>query len=109
MVQAVKDDDFESEVLGYQGYVLVDFWAEWCGPCKQMLPVMEKMSEELGGKLKIVKVNVDANHEVSARMMVRGIPAFFLFKNGEVISSKVGAMSFVALKDWIDMHVSSDA
>ena len=102
---AVTDDSFDAEVRQSDIPVVVDFWAEWCGPCKQIGPSLEELSDEMAGKVKIVKVNVDENPNSPSQMGVRGIPALFLFKDGEVISNKTGAAPKAALKDWIDSSV----
>ena len=99
---AVTDETFESEVTKSNTPVVVDFWAEWCGPCKMIGPSLEELSEEYGEKIKIVKVNVDENPNSPSQLGVRGIPALFLFKDGAVISNKTGAAPKAALKDWID-------
>lgn len=99
---AVTDDTFETEVRNSDVPVVVDFWAEWCGPCKQIGPALEELSAEYGDKIKIVKVNVDENMMVAGSLNVRGIPALFLFKDGEVVSNKTGAAPKAALKGWID-------
>ncbi|ARE40590.1 Thioredoxin [Rhodovulum sp. P5] len=103
--QAVTDDTFDAEVRNSDIPVVVDFWAEWCGPCKQIGPALEELSDEFEGKVKIVKVNVDDNPSSPAQMGVRGIPALFLFKGGEVVSSKIGAAPKAALKNWIEDSV----
>ena len=100
--QAVTDATFDAEVRQSDIPVVVDFWAEWCGPCKMIGPALEELSAEYAGKVKIVKVNVDDNPNSPAQMGVRGIPALFLFKGGQVVSSKVGAAPKAALKSWID-------
>lgn len=101
----VTDSDFDAEVRQADTPVLVDFWAEWCGPCKQIGPALEELSEEYAGKVKIVKINIDENQEQAAALGVRGIPALFMFKDGEVISNRMGAAPKAALKSWIDESV----
>ena len=101
----VTDDSFDKEVRQSELPVIVDFWAEWCGPCKQIGPALEELSDEYAGKIKIVKVNVDDNPNSPAQMSVRGIPALFMFKDGEIVSNKVGAAPKASLKSWIDEEV----
>jgi thioredoxin 1 len=99
---AVSDAQFEAEVTNSDIPVLVDFWAEWCGPCKQIGPSLEELSDELAGKVKIVKVNVDDNPNSPAQMGVRGIPALFIIKGGQVVANIAGAKPKAALKSWIE-------
>lgn len=99
---SVTDATFESEVLQSDIPVVVDFWAEWCVPCKQIGPALEELSSEYEGKVKIAKVNVDENMESPAKLGVRGIPALFMFKDGEVVSNKVGGVPKTELQDWIN-------
>ncbi|MDO5657288.1 MAG: thioredoxin [Paracoccus sp. (in: a-proteobacteria)] len=103
--QAVTDAQFDDEVRNSDTPVLVDFWAEWCGPCKQIGPALEELSDEYAGKLRIVKVDIDQNPESPAALGVRGIPALFMFKNGQVVANKMGAAPKAALKAWIDENV----
>ena len=98
----VTDETFEAEVVKSDIPVVVDFWAEWCGPCKQIGPSLEELSNEYNGEIKIAKVNVDDNPISPSKFGVRGIPALFLFKGGEMISSKTGAAPKSVLQSWID-------
>ncbi|KMW58917.1 Thioredoxin [Candidatus Rhodobacter oscarellae] len=103
---AVTDETFEAEVVNSDIPVVVDFWAEWCGPCKQIGPALEELSEEMSGKIKIAKINVDENPDSPAKMGVRGIPALFMFKDGQPISNKTGAAPKGALQDWIESSIN---
>jgi thioredoxin 1 len=98
---AVTDATFDAEVRKSPIPVVVDFWAEWCGPCKMIGPALEELSVAFEGKVKVVKVNVDENPDSPAQMGVRGIPALFMFKNGQVVSNKTGAAPKAALESWI--------
>jgi len=102
---AVTDATFDAEVKQSDLPVVVDFWAEWCGPCRQIGPALEEISEEMAGKVKIVKVNVDENPTAPMELGVRGIPALFLFKGGEVVSNKIGAAPKAALQSWIEGEI----
>jgi thioredoxin 1 len=104
-VGKVSDDTFESEVLKATGPVVVDFWAEWCGPCKMIGPALEELASEYEGKLIVAKVNVDENPTLPAQYGVRGIPALFMFKGGEVVSNRTGAAPKASLKGWIEETV----
>lgn len=101
-VLAVTDQSFESDVLNSSTPVLVDFWAEWCGPCKMLAPILESVVDDYAGKVKIVKINVDENPETAPKFGIRGIPTLILFKNGEVATTKVGALSKSQLTDFLD-------
>jgi len=98
----VTDDNFDDEVLKAEGPVLVDYWAEWCGPCKMIAPVLEEIAKEYAGKLKIAKLNIDENSATPPKYGIRGIPTLMLFKNGNVEATKVGAVSKSQLSAFID-------
>ena len=97
-----NDQNFKIDVLDSKQPVLVDFWAEWCGPCKAIAPSLEELSEEMASKLKIVKINVDENPSISQTYSIRSIPALMIFKDGEKISEKMGALPKSALQSWVD-------
>jgi thioredoxin 1 len=100
--RSVTDDNFGQEVLGADKPVLVDFWAEWCGPCRMIAPALEEISKELGEKVTVAKLNIDDNPDAPARYGVRGIPTMILFKNGEPAATKVGAAPKSALQSWLE-------
>ena len=102
MSKQVTDDSFDADVISATKPVLVDFWAEWCGPCKQIAPALDELNEEFGDQLMIAKVNIDENPETPSKYGVRGIPTLIIFKDGEVASTKVGALPKSKLKEWID-------
>ena len=100
----INDNDFETQVLQANGPVVVDFWAEWCGPCKAMSPLVDELAGEVEGKAKIVKINIDESPNAPTKYGVRGIPTFMIFKDGKVVDTKVGSMSKTALSDWVKNH-----
>ena len=104
--KTVTDDSFASDVLGAPGPVLVDFWAEWCGPCRMIAPALEEISQELGDKVTIAKLNVDENQDTAARYGVRGIPTMLLFKDGQPIAQKVGAAPRSQIQQWLEGNLS---
>ena len=104
-VLEVSNDDFESEVVNSEKPVLVDFWAEWCGPCKQIAPVVEEIAGEHSDKLKVCKMDVDANRETAVQFGIRSIPTLLIFKNGEVAGSQIGAVSKQQLLEFIQAEI----
>ena len=101
----VSDATFESEVLQSTTPVLVDYWAEWCGPCKMIAPILDDVAKEYSGKLKIAKLNIDENQDTPPKYGIRGIPTLMLFKNGNVEATKVGALSKTQLAAFIDANI----
>lgn len=99
--KAVSDESFEQDVLKAQGPVLVDFWAEWCGPCKQIAPALDEIAAQ-DGKITVAKINIDDNPMTPGKYGVRGIPTLMIFKGGEPVSSKVGAMAKGKIEEWIN-------
>jgi len=98
----VSDDTFDTDVLKADGAVLVDFWAEWCGPCKMISPALEEIAKELGGRVTIAKVNIDDNPLTPQKYGVRGIPTLMLFRDGQVAATKVGALAKNQLQEWVE-------
>src|SRR4249920_683192 len=104
-IQHITDESFEPEVLKSEVPVLVDYWAEWCGPCKSIAPILEAVAKEYDGRLKIAKINVDENQSTPAKFGIRGIPTLMLFKNGNVEATKVGALSKSQLTAFLDSNI----
>ncbi|RHW75836.1 thioredoxin TrxA [Colwellia sp. RSH04] len=101
----LTDDGFEADVLQASGLVLVDFWAEWCGPCKMIAPVLDDIADEYEGKVTVGKLNIDQNSGTPPKYGVRGIPTLLLFKDGEMVDTKVGALSKTQLKEFLDKNL----
>jgi thioredoxin 1 len=100
--KTVTDDSFQQDVINSSEPVLVDFWAEWCGPCRMIAPALEEISKELGDRITVAKLNIDDNPDAPARYGVRGIPTMILFKNGQPAATKVGAAPKSALQSWLE-------
>jgi len=101
----VTDQSFQSDVLDSKTPVMVDFWAEWCGPCRQIAPALEELANEYEGKLTVAEVNIDENPQVPTKYGVRGIPTLMIFQNGQVAATKVGALPKTKIKEWIDASI----
>ena len=101
----ISDDTFEENVIKKGQHIIVDFWAEWCGPCKQIGPILEEISEEYSDRITIGKLDVDENPETPGKFQIRGIPTMLLFNNGELIDTKVGMSSKTDLTEWIDKNI----
>ncbi len=99
---AVSDDSFDTDVLKAEGSVLVDFWAEWCGPCKMISPALEEIAKEMDGRVQIAKLNIDENPVTPQKYGVRGIPTLMLFRDGQVAATKVGAVPKNQLQEWVE-------
>src|SRR5690606_7523844 len=104
-IKQVSSDSFESDVLKSEAPVLVDYWAEWCGPCKMIAPILDEVSRDYADKLEVAKVNVDENQEIASRYGIRGIPTLMVFRNGDVVATKVGALSKSQLSAFLDSNL----
>ena len=104
-IQTVTETSFETDVLASPVPVLVDYWAEWCGPCKMIAPILDEVAKEYSGRLKVAKLNIDENQATPPKYGIRGIPTLMLFKNGAVEATKVGALSKSQLTAFIDSHI----
>ncbi|WP_370681846.1 thioredoxin TrxA [Comamonas sp. GB3 AK4-5] len=106
LIKHISDASFEADVLQASTPVLVDYWAEWCGPCKMIAPILDDVAGAYEGKLSIAKMNVDENREIPAKFGIRGIPTLMLFKNGELVATKVGALAKAQLTAFIDQNLA---
>ena len=104
-VHPVSDQTFDQDVLKHEFPVLVDFWAEWCGPCRAIAPLIEEVAQKYAGKIKVVKLNVDENQELPPRFGIRGIPTLILFKDGNAVATQVGAIPLQQLEQLIELHI----
>ena len=105
LIKHITDESFGADVLRADKPVLVDYWAEWCGPCKMIAPMLEEASKDYDGRLQIAKMNVDENRDVPAQFGIRGIPTLMLFKDGKTVATKVGALSKAQLTAFLDTHL----
>ncbi len=105
MSNLVTDATFEKEVKEHKGYSLVDFWAEWCGPCRQLSPIIDEIASDFEDKVKVLKMNIDENPDTPTKMGVRGIPTLMLFQDGKHIATKVGSMPKSTLNDWLNSEI----
>ncbi len=106
LIKHVTDATFEADVLQSQTPILVDYWAEWCGPCKMIAPILDEVSSTYEGKLQVAKMNVDENRDIPAKFGIRGIPTLMLFKDGQLAATKVGAMSKAQMTAFIDQQLA---
>ena len=105
LIQHTSDAAFDADVLQADRPVLVDYWAEWCGPCKMIAPILDEVSKDYDGRLKVAKMNVDENRDIPAKFGIRGIPTLMLFKDGQLAATKVGALNKAQLTAFIDSHL----
>jgi len=108
-IKHISDASFEADVLKSGTPVLVDYWAEWCGPCKQIAPILDEVAKDYDGRLQIAKLNVDDNRDIPAKFGIRGIPTLMLFKDGQLAATKVGALSKSQLLSFLEGHLSTAA
>ena len=107
LIKHISDASFEADVLQCTQPVLVDYWAEWCGPCKMIAPILDEMASTYSGKLQIAKMNVDENRDIPAQFGIRGIPTLMLFKDGKLAATKVGALSKSQMADFINQNITA--
>ncbi len=106
MVVKIGDDSFEKEIAQHKGFSLVDFYADWCGPCKQIAPLVEEIANEMSDKIKVCKINIDDNPETPSKFGIRSIPTLMIFQGGKVIATKMGSLPKSALVEWINSEIA---
>ena len=104
-VKSIKENEFESEVINSDKPVVIDFWAEWCGPCKEIAPILDEIADEMKDKIKVVKINIDENPNIPNKYGIQSIPTMIIFKKGQPISTKIGAAIKSEVKTWIETSV----
>jgi thioredoxin 1 len=107
MTLTVTDTSFSTDVKNFKGFVLIDFWAEWCGPCRQLGPIIEEVAEAMIGKVKVMKMNIDENPEVPSQLGIRSIPTLMLFKDGQQVATRVGSLPKTNLLEWLESQMAA--
>jgi thioredoxin 1 len=107
MTLTVTDTSFPTDVKNFKGFVLIDFWAEWCGPCRQLGPIVDEVAETMHGKVKVMKMNIDENPEIPSQLGIRSIPTLMLFKDGQQVATRVGSLPKTNLIEWLESQIAA--